>query len=117
MARFECDRCGACCKGTLIVEADDIDVMRQPRLVEADPHYAGQKAGEVIKRLQNEVGRNLLLACGTIRPCPFLGSENLCSIYPTRPNACVMMQAGDEQCQNARREVGLPELRPLDSDD
>ena len=97
----------------MIIEADDIDLMREPRLVQVDPHYAGQQASVVIERLQNDVGRILLIACGTDRPCPFLDGGNLCSIYPTRPNACVIMQAGDEQCQIARRELGLPELLPL----
>ena len=35
-------------------------------------------------------------------------TSNLCSIYPTSPNACVGMQAGDEQCRDARAVEGLP---------
>ena len=30
---YECDCCGACCKA-LIVEADVIDVLREPRILE-----------------------------------------------------------------------------------
>jgi hypothetical protein len=32
-------------------------------------------------------------------------------IYPTRPNACVAMQAGEEQCEQARIEMGLQKLK------
>jgi Fe-S-cluster containining protein len=46
------------------------------------------------------------------QPCMFLGNDNLCQVYPTRPNACVGMQAGDKQCQAAREEAGLPPLDP-----
>jgi hypothetical protein len=30
---YECDQCGACCKGTVIVEADYLDTRREPRLI------------------------------------------------------------------------------------
>jgi Fe-S-cluster containining protein len=57
-------------------------------------------------------GKCLLIAGGT-RACRFLNHDNACGIYPTRPNVCVAMQAGDEQCQLARHERGLPPLEPL----
>ena len=116
MTRFECDQCGACCKGTLIVEADDLDILREPRLIEADPNYAGQSLLQVIDTFQSDVGRALILACGTDRPCAFLGEDNRCQIYPTRPNECVAMQAGDDQCQLARQAVGLEPLAPIQAD-
>lgn len=109
-ARYECDQCGACCKGNLIVEAEELDLLREPRLIESDPHYAGKSAEEVLVQLQTDVGRAIILACS--RPCTFLGSDNKCGIYPTRPNVCVGMQAGDEQCQSAREAEGLPPLLP-----
>ena len=99
-----CDQCGACCRGHLIVEADDLDVLREPLLISADPEYAGRSPDDVVRELQSDVGYCIALACGA--PCPFL-VDNRCSIYPTRPNACVGMQAGDEQCQMARREEGI----------
>jgi Fe-S-cluster containining protein len=54
------------------------------------------------------------------RACPFLGGvpgekERLCGIYPTRPNCCVAMQAGGNQCQESRRMVGLEPLQPIAS--
>lgn len=110
---YECDKCGACCSGRLIVEADHIDVMREPRLAQADPHYASLPMVDVLELLTNDVGRVVILACGN--PCDFLTSDNECEIHPTRPNDCVAMQAGDEQCQQARRDAGLDELKPKNS--
>lgn len=114
MPKFERDQCGACRRGTLIVEAEDIDVMREPRLVTADPHYGGQSVDEVLVQLQTGIGRVVIVACGY--PCPFLATDNRCSIYPTRPNACVGMEAGDEQCQEARHAQGLPPMEPVATD-
>lgn len=111
MGRYECDKCGACCKGSLIVEADAIDVLREPRLIDADKYYRGETVDRVVFEIVNE-GRVVLLACGS--PSSFLGPDNQCSIYPTRPNCCVGMEPGDEQCQAARRSAGLVPLEPLD---
>ena len=112
VARYECDQCGACCNGSLIVEADEIDLMREPRLIEAEPSLAGQPVAQVLERLQDDIGFSILVACGPNRPCPFLADKK-CSIYPTRPNVCVAMQAGDEQCQEARKATGLEPLAPI----
>ena len=107
MAKYECDQCGACCQGPLIVQADWIDVVREPRLKDADRHYQDQKLDKVLEMLEDGM-RVVTLACG--QACPFLSAEKTCSIYPTRPNDCVAMQAGDEQCQQARADAGLPPL-------
>jgi Fe-S-cluster containining protein len=111
MNQFTCDQCGACCRGTLIVEADDLDYLREPKLAQADPYYTSLKPQEVLDKLTAEFGTALIIACGQDRPCPFLSADATCSIYPTRPNACVGMQAGDEQCQQARLELGLEKLQ------
>lgn len=52
--------------------------------------------------------------CGANMPCKMLGSDNRCTVYPTRPNVCVGFRAGDEQCQGARRMAVLSELLPVD---
>jgi Fe-S-cluster containining protein len=109
MPQFECDKCGACCKGNLIVEAEELDVLREPKIIDADPYHRGKTVDQVMHELQSE-WKVVILACS--RPCPFLGSDNHCEIYPTRPNSCVGMQAGDEQCQDARAAHGLPALAP-----
>jgi len=112
MARYECDKCGACCKGYLIVETDALDVLREPRLIDADPHHRGKSVHQMVAEIENE-WKAVILACGG--PCEFLDSGNNCSIYPTRPNCCVGLQAGDEQCQDARAAEGLPPLEPVSS--
>ena len=108
MTRYECDQCGACCKGHLIVETDELDILREPRLISADRHHAGK----TVEKMLDDYGQGMavIIACG--KPCAFL-AENRCSIYPTRPNCCVALQAGDEQCQEARAAEGLPPLAPI----
>lgn len=108
--RYECDKCGACCRH-LIVEADALDLLREPRLIELDPYYSQRTFDEALAIL-NEQGKAIILACGSARPCRFLGADQTCTIYPTRPNDCVGMQAGDEQCQYARGAAGLSPLEP-----
>lgn len=95
--RHGCDQCAACCKGHLLVECDDLDILREPRLIEVDRHHAGKPMHEVVRGIRTERKAVILSS-----PCPFL-AENRYSIYPTRPNCCVGMDAGDEQCQ--RREL------------
>ena len=104
-SRYECDRCGACCQGTLIVEAYYLDVLREPRVLDAD--VCGRRP--TMDELSDET-RCIVLAAN--QACRFLSADGRCTIYPTRPNACVAMQAGDEQCQDARRQQGLPPLQP-----
>ncbi len=89
MTQYECDGCGACCEGHLIVEADLLDLLREPRLLEADRN-PNQSLGDVRAKLE-EPGRCLILAAS--RPCLFLDGDKRCSIYSTRPNDCVDMQA------------------------
>ena len=115
MSQYECDQCGACCKGHLLVEAYEIDVLREPRLIDGgDRHYAGRTIDDVLHELSDEY--KCILLAGA-RPCVFLCSDNRCSIYPTRPNVCVAMQAGDEQCQRAREAEGLPPLLPVEREE
>ena len=111
MLRYECDKCGACCKGHLIVECDSIDVLREPRLIEADCHHVGKTVQQMVDDIELQM-KTVIIACGTA--CPFLGTENTCGIYPTRPNCCVGLQPGDDQCQEARASEGLPPLLPLE---
>ena len=112
MTTYQCDGCGACCLGHLLVEADLLDVLREPRLLKADRHRSDWPLDAALRDLE-DVGRSILVA-GVDR-CPFLGGDSRCSVYPTRPNVCVAMQAGDEQCQQARDEAGLSVLQSLTS--
>lgn len=110
MPKFECDKCGACCKGSLIVEVEDLDVIREPRLIDADAHHADTPVDQMVREMREE-WKGVIIACG--KPCSFLGQDNQCTIYPTRPNCCVALQAGDEQCQDARAAAGLQPLLPI----
>lgn len=105
---YECDRCGACCQ-SLIIEIDHIDVVREPKLLSVARLMDGN--GKI--QYESEWEKQYSLACGS--RCPMLGDGNLCSIYPSRPNVCVAMEAGDEQCQMARGMMGLSPLLPLET--
>lgn len=105
MSQYECDCCGACCRGTLIVEAYYLDAVREPRILDAD--VSGRR--RTMDDLSDD-DRCVVLAAN--RPCRFLSADGRCAIYPTRPNVCVGMEAGDEQCQEARARMGLPLLPP-----
>ena len=103
---YQCDCCGACCRGTLIVEAYYLDALREPGILDAD--VRGRRP--TMAELSADDGRCIVLAAN--QPCRFLAPDGRCAIYPTRPNACVGMEAGDEQCQQARSRVSLPPLQP-----
>jgi len=112
MSKYECDRCGACCRGHLLVEAYDLDVWREPRLAES--HISLWTRDMSRQALMDELeqdGKCLIIAASPY-PCAFLRDDNTCGIYPTRPNVCVGMKAGDDQCQESRRAEGLPDLEP-----
>jgi Fe-S-cluster containining protein len=107
--RYVCDNCGACCTGHLIVEVEELDIIREPRLIDADRHHRGK----TVERMLDDYGKGMAVIIAIGKPCPFV-AENKCSIYPTRPNCCVGLQAGDEQCQESRAANGLPPLLPSD---
>lgn len=77
MERYECDQCGACCKGSLIIEADDLDVMREPRLIDADAHHRGKSVPQMVYEIQHDF-KAIYLSGGS--PCAFLNPDNRCSI-------------------------------------
>lgn len=104
---FQCDNCGACCK-TLIVEASYLDVQREPRLYDI---FLGDR--EMLRQGLHAVH----LYDRETRQCPFLDESCKCSIYDTRPNECVAVEAGDAKCQQARHMAGLPLLKDMDGNE
>lgn len=94
-----CGNCGLCCQH-LLVEADVIDVLREPRIDAVRP------LGKLSPQL------SLLDACwvlaGPGTPCAFLTPDKRCAIYPTRPQICVAFVPGSTKCQKLRNEYGLP---------
>ncbi len=115
MERYDCDQCGSCCNGHLLVEAYELDALREPRLLSAEVRVSMQEllAQDLMCELENE-GRCLVISGGPDKPCKFLDSDNRCAIYPTRPNVCVGMLPGDRQCQEARSAEGLSPLKPAE---
>ena len=81
--RFECTRCGACCRthgeySHLYMEDVEIEAMaKHLGLSEAEfrTTYCTEEDGWTVLRPGHEV-------------CPFLGEENRCRVYPVRPMQC-----------------------------
>lgn len=86
---MKCKHCGRCCI-ELNIEIEEVDVLREPRLLDHVKLMDRNGAIEYIEPLD----RRYLLPS----PCPFLTADNRCSIYPTRPNVCVALEVGGEQC-------------------
>jgi len=80
----------------LIIEADVLDALREPRIAERCQAFKDSDG--------------FMVACGKTHPCPFL-ADGKCGIYPTRPNVCVAFEPGEEQCDMAREMAGLPPYR------
>ncbi|MGD9644290.1 MAG: YkgJ family cysteine cluster protein [Pirellulales bacterium] len=117
--RYDCDQCGACCRA-LIVEIDELDFVREPKLLTTVTPFKTHPDEVFVDDDDQPVAPLIpgyqaggMLACGSARPCPMIDEANRCTIYATRPTVCLAFRAGSEQCQMARRMIGLPELVPL----
>ena len=107
---YECDNCGACCSGRLIVAVSSADIAREPRLREA-----GSRPEEINLEF---VDADRLLTWQQSPPCEFLcqaddQGRKLCGIYESRPSVCAAMKPGSEQCQLSRWLSELPRLEPV----
>jgi Fe-S-cluster containining protein len=105
--RYICDGCGLCCT-QLIVEADPLDILREPAIAEKCPHLDGHGTIPIEESAWS-------IACGEARLCPF-HQDKKCSIYPTRPNVCAEFQAGGAKCQELRTDHGLSALVAVEDD-
>ena len=104
-----CDQCGACCKGHLIVEAYDLDLLREPHLAAADiGEWTREMSYQTLMAELEQDGKCLIIAGG--QECKFLRGDNSCAIYPTRPNVCVALEPGSDQCDEVREAEGLPQF-------
>jgi Fe-S-cluster containining protein len=109
-AVYECDRCGACCRH-LLLDGSEEDAIREPRIAALpqlrDPDgiaYSLQPDCEASYTSDGHYNGH---------PCHFLGCDNLCTIYSTRPSMCAAFEAGGDKCQSARETAGLPPLEPV----
>lgn len=95
---FDCTDCGACCRCYPIF-ASEADAEREPllkeRCVRVDD-FLGK--GEVAFRMY---------PLANTEGCAFLKSNQLCSIYDSRPDVCRRFKAGSEQCRRARDRAGV----------
>jgi Fe-S-cluster containining protein len=91
---LDCTTCGACCvKNRVVLEREDIRRFRASgRSDLIAPPYVRREDGKLIFRLTKT------------RRCKHLLSDNLCAIYPVRPNACREFPMGSESCLAVREE-------------
>lgn len=65
--KFDCDQCGACCQGHLIVEAYALDVLREPHLATAAKPLRLNQTHETLMADLEQNGKCLVIACGNLR--------------------------------------------------
>ena len=99
--KYECDGCGACCR-TYRVFVSEEDAQREPRI-----KVEGKRLDD---HVATEYWRYQLHPIPFLQSCPFLGEDNRCGIYETRPKVCSNFEAGGGRCQDARTLEGLPPL-------
>lgn len=75
---IDCLACANCCKTTSPIFRD-VDIDRLAK------HLSMRPAAFVEQYLQLDSEGHYVL---TTAPCPFLGADNYCSVYESRPRAC-----------------------------
>ena len=85
LSLFKCQRCGQCCeKLGLPWDVDNIEKMAE--FLNMNPeHLVTRYYGNIF--MENGE-RSVELDCNRATPCPFLGKDKSCQIYPVRPRAC-----------------------------
>jgi Fe-S-cluster containining protein len=105
MPTYTCDLCGGCCC-TFPIFAAEADATREPRV-----RMEGKK---LEPWLATPLWRYQLYPLPFHEACCFLGDENRCTIYETRPDVCRAFAPGSPQCQEARASIGVSPLQPTD---
>lgn len=77
-SEFDCLQCANCCKTTSPIFYQ-VDIERAAKALRIKPGDFVEKYLRI-----DEDGDHVL----TASPCPFLGADNYCSIYESRPKAC-----------------------------
>jgi hypothetical protein len=106
---MDCLKCGQCCRH-LILDIGCNDVCRSPEIREWVIQQRGSCDCAVDEEGYTEHDGDcacLLEKVGDEMQCHFLGEDNLCTIYETRPDMCYGFRPGSWQCLYAR---GLGEL-------
>jgi Fe-S-cluster containining protein len=115
---YDCQSCGACCVPTYDVESyvhllqEDVDRLDAAGQLEdlavqtnrygpiryEDPHWA------LLTKTQTQPEAEYTVCKALSGP---VGKDCSCSIYDSRPKACIDFQPGSLYCQAAREEIGL----------
>jgi Fe-S-cluster containining protein len=96
-----CDMCGACCQ-TFPVLVSIGDGEREPRIAhEALRVSAWQRSDDWEYQLH---------PLPFSRGCLFLGDDDRCTVYQSRPSVCRRFAAGSPECQEARARLGIAPL-------
>lgn len=95
--KHDCLKCAACCKNY------------SPRFKTPDvkriSKHLGLKEGQFIESYLNVDEEGDFVAKSA--PCPFLGSDNYCSIYEARPSDCARFPYTDEDVLVKRQKLTL----------
>ena len=95
--RIDCLKCAACCKN-YSPRFKTPDIKRISR-------YLGMKEGDFIETyLRVDEDGDFVVKSS---PCPFLGSDNRCSIYEERPSDCARFPYTDEDVIIKRQNLTL----------
>lgn len=95
--KIDCLQCAACCK-SYSPRFKTPDVKRISK-------HLGQKEGEFIDTYLKVDEEGDFVVKST--PCPFLGSDNACSIYEVRPSDCARFPYTDEDVIIKRQALTL----------
>jgi uncharacterized protein len=98
--RFDCRACAACCrKNEVLLDRDDLE--RMPELRSAALSRRRRRDGKLVLRLTPS------------KDCKLLASDNSCTIYALRPEACRAFPVGSESCLFSREdELGIIDGAP-----
>lgn len=75
---IDCLQCANCCKTTS-------PLFKQKDIERLSAHFRIKPSQFVEQYLHIDEDNDYVL---NVAPCPFLGSDNYCSVYDARPNAC-----------------------------
>lgn len=103
---MDCNICGACCRMYPLF-ASKADAAREPRI--------RLEAVELPESVQSEFRAYELHRLPLIESCIFIGDDNRCTIYATRPDICRGFVPSVEACDRARARLvttnsGCPEF-------
>ena len=95
---LDCTACGACCR-CFPVFASNEDAEREVSIKTDTKHME--------THMQSEGKAYRLFPLPFLEGCAFLGKDQLCKVYETRPDVCRRFEKGSEQCLEARERVGF----------